>query len=149
MTLDVSYTVDCPEYDTLFKACMQSVVAISHDPFIETEVSLVVVSPQEIQDLNRQYRDKDAVTDVLSFHNWEESTDIFPGYLLGELFICYERAEAQAQQLGHSILEELSTLCIHGLLHLQGHDHIREEDYQEMRAREAQAMTLLKQKNLF
>lgn len=149
MTLDISYTIDCPKYDLLFEACMQAVVAISRDPFIDTEVSLVVVSPTEIQELNRQYRDKDAVTDVLSFHTWEDLREIFPGYLLGEIFVCYQRAEEQAERLGHSVPEELATLCIHGLLHLQGHDHIDEDDYHSMHSKEQQAMTLLKQQNLF
>ncbi len=149
MTLDVSYTVDCPSYDALFESCLKAVESISLEPFLETEISVVIVSPREIQRLNAEYRDKDAITDVLSFHNWESLLDIFPGYLRGEIFICFEKAQEQADELGHSLSEELATLCIHGLLHLQGHDHIEETDYVLMKSKEAQAMEILKHQKLF
>ncbi len=149
MTLDISYTIDCPSYDTIFNQCREVVESISEDPFLETEISLVVVSPLEIQRLNQQYRDKDAVTDVLSFHHWDTLSDIFPGFLLGEIFICYQRAEEQAQSLGHSITEELALLCNHGLLHLQGYDHITDADNALMSSKENQILNILKAQNLF
>lgn len=73
----------------------------------------------EIQTLNRQYRNKNKPTDVLSF----PLTDELQPSLLGDVVISVETAARQAQRRGHSLREELQTLLIHGILHLLGYDH--------------------------
>lgn len=76
-------------------------------------------------ELNKMYRHKNYVPDVLSFGN---NDDDFPNINidirdLGDVYICYSKAVAQAQEYGHSLIRELSFLFIHGLLHTLGYDH--------------------------
>ncbi len=95
----------------------------------DAEVSVVFVTDEAVQALNRDYRNKDCPTDVLSFGQ-QEGEDM-PGaggdLLLGDIVISLERAAAQAQDYEHSLEREVAFLLIHGLLHLAGYDH--EEEY--------------------
>jgi len=81
------------------------------------EVGLALVSDRRMRDLNRTYRSKDAVTDVLSF-----PADAGEG-TLGDIVIARGRAQRQARAAGHSLATELRVLALHGLLHLAGYDH--------------------------
>ncbi len=88
--------------------------------------TLSFVSPAEIQRLNREYRSKDEVTDVLTFAMSDgEEFPAFPGEEkeLGDVFICLERMKDNAKEFGVSEEEELKRLCLHGLMHLLGYDH--------------------------
>ncbi len=92
-------------------------------------MEVVFTNNEEIQQLNRDYRKLNQVTDVLSFPDGDilpETDEIF----LGSVVISVERAEAQSGEIGHSLEEELKFLIMHGLLHLLGYDH--EEDDGEM-----------------
>jgi len=96
----------------------------------EKDIELILCEDTYIQDLNRQFRGKDSVTDVLSFplstkRNHEP---------LGSIVISIDQVIKEAQQYGHSPQNELTLLFIHGLLHLLGYDH--EIDEGEMRAME-------------
>jgi probable rRNA maturation factor len=90
------------------------------------EISIGIVGENEIKNLNRMYRGKNKVTDVLSFGEIDQKEKDFteeePGYI-GEIVICYNQAARQAKILGHSIEKEIELLFIHGFLHLLGHDH--------------------------
>lgn len=135
-------------YQELFQICYISCMEcahISHNP----EVSLVLVSPEEIQYLNSNYRDKNTVTDILSFPLWISQEDFSKEQVLGELFLCYNKAYEQALSLGVSIEEELAHLCIHGLWHLMGYDHIEESDYQAMNAQEVKSMKIVRSRYHF
>ncbi len=105
----------------------------------ETELSLIVTDDEAIRKLNRQFRGMDAPTDVLAFGAGAEEHFVTapesPPYL-GDVVISYERALAQAEELGHPVAEELKLLAIHGILHLLGYDHQEEADAQMMRERE-------------
>lgn len=107
-----------------------------------TEVSLTFVSGGEIRELNRDYRNVDRVTDVLSFPQYEDLNDIGPeGEIpLGDVVICVGRALEQAEEFGHSPQREIVYLFIHSICHLLGYDHMTEEDKKEMRAKEEEAM---------
>ena len=83
------------------------------------ELSLALVTDPEIRDLNRQYREKDKATDVLSF----PLADELQPFLLGDVVISAETAARQAQRRGHPLWVEIQTLLIHGILHLLGYDH--------------------------
>lgn len=112
------------------------------------EVSLSFVSDEEIRDLNRRYRKVDKVTDVLSFPQYEDLNElpeegIIP---LGDVVICMEQAEAQAEEFGHSLKRELVYLFIHSICHLLGYDHMEEADRQEMRGKEERVMEQLQLK---
>lgn len=105
------------------------------------EVTIALVSDQRIRALNRQYRRKDAVTDVLSFpasSPLPEARSLKPDACLGDIVIARGRAAAQAREARHSVQVELRILALHGLLHLLGYDH--ERDYGEMRRLEARLL---------
>jgi probable rRNA maturation factor len=107
-----------------------------------SEVSVVLVDNQYIQELNSEYRGLDQPTDVLSFAMEEEATeggDVLPQdapELLGDIFISMERAAEQAKEYNHSLIREINYLAVHGLLHLLGFDHQTSEDTALMRDEE-------------
>lgn len=106
------------------------------------EVSLSIVDMETIHRLNKEYRDVDRPTDVLSFPMDEEGYDMEgnPLFLLGDIVICLDVAENQAKDFGHSLEREMMYLICHSTLHLLGYDHIEEDDKLEMRAREKEVM---------
>ncbi|MBQ4339870.1 MAG: rRNA maturation RNase YbeY [Firmicutes bacterium] len=107
-----------------------------------TEVSLSFVTKEEIREINHQYRDKDAVTDVLSFPQYESQEEMLAEeYLcMGDVMICPEKAAEQAEEYGHSYEREMVYLMVHSMFHLLGYDHMTEEDKQEMREKEEAVM---------
>jgi len=100
---------------------------------VGVEISIAFVSRDEIQELNLRYRNIDEPTDVLSFPFSEPGTSSIAPATLGDIVICLEIAEEQAQRFGHSHKREVGFLTVHGLLHLLGFDHEAEEDEEEMR----------------
>jgi len=109
------------------------------------EVSLTIVEPEEIRSINAQFRDKDSVTDVLSFPQFDDLNDIENDeeICLGDVVICDSVAHAQAEEYGHSYQREFVYLFVHSMLHLLGYDHMEEEEKKEMRAREEEVMTAI------
>ncbi|WP_338976251.1 rRNA maturation RNase YbeY [Spiroplasma endosymbiont of Monopis laevigella] len=100
-------------------------VAIKLKQKITWCIAAIFNDEQTSIELNKMYRHKDYVPDVLSFGN---NDDDFPNINidirdLGDVYICYSKAVAQAQEYGHSLIRELSFLFIHGLLHTLGYDH--------------------------
>ncbi|EDM23728.1 rRNA maturation RNase YbeY [Caminibacter mediatlanticus] len=95
----------------------------------DKDVELILTTDEEIQKLNKEYRNKDKPTDVLSF-----PLEDFPGMPLGSIVISIDTAKKEAEKFGHSIDDEIKLLFIHGLLHLLGYDH--EVDNGEMREKE-------------
>ena len=93
------------------------------------DVCVLITDAEEIQRLNGSYRNIDRVTDVLTFPAWEGDVILCPpdGYL-GDIAICFERAEEQALEYGHSLERELAFLSVHGALHILGYDHMTPED---------------------
>ena len=103
------------------------------------EISISFVDNQKIHELNREYREKDRPTDVLSFPMWEKEElsdgSALDGHAvtLGDIIISAEKAKAQAEEYGHSIEREITFLSVHSTLHLLGYDHeISEEDEKYM-----------------
>ncbi|MCQ2747768.1 MAG: rRNA maturation RNase YbeY [Mycoplasmoidaceae bacterium] len=94
------------------------------------EFDVNIVSKQIIRNINKQYRHIDKVTDVISFAN-RDSKEIKVS-LLGEIFICLEKAKQQAKEYDHSLQREIIFLFTHGLLHLLGYDHIKQKDQKQM-----------------
>lgn len=93
---------------------------------VEDNFSFNIVSEEDIKNLNKEYRDKDESTDVLTFRL--EDDDSFPVFEeeekeLGDIFLCIEKAQENANSFGVSLEEELLRLSIHGVLHLLGYDH--------------------------
>lgn len=99
----------------------------------DCEVSVVYVGNEEMQSLNKQYRDEDKVTDTLSFPmNEGEYCDINPSNMLGDIVICIEQANKQAKQADGSLEKEIKLLLVHSILHLLGYDHDTKEKEKEM-----------------
>ncbi len=103
------------------------------------EISLTFVDDEEIQNLNRDYRQKDVPTDVLSFpmleiEDFDNLEDLaqFGPILLGDIIISMPTAQNQAKEYGHSIKREIAFLVCHSILHLLGYDHIDEDERKEM-----------------
>ena len=102
-------------------------------------LNIVMVEANVIKALNKQFRQIDKVTDVLSFpmldrlDELENEIDAELGDVnIGDIYICRERAKEQAEEYGHGYGRELCFLAVHGLLHLLGYDHILEEEEKEM-----------------
>lgn len=92
-------------------------------------VDVTIVDNKKIQKLNKKYRDKDYATDVLSFgFDEKELYQDLPILPLGELVISHEKVEAQATEFNHSIRREYCYLFAHGLIHLMGYDHEKEDE---------------------
>lgn len=106
----------------------------------EVEISVSFVNDEEIKQLNRDYRDKDNVTDVLSFPT--EMNYHIEGIpvILGDVVICSKRAKEQSEEFGHSFERELVYLFVHSMFHLLGYDHIDEDDKVLMRKKEKEAL---------
>ncbi|KOO43879.1 rRNA maturation RNase YbeY [Priestia koreensis] len=104
----------------------------------DTEVSVTFVDNDRIQEINREYRDKDKPTDVISFaleEMGEGELEIIGEDMprvLGDIIISIPRTKEQAEEYGHSFTRELGFLAVHGFLHLLGYDHETTEDEQEM-----------------
>ncbi len=93
--------------------------------------SIIFVSNERIQQINRDYRHIDRVTDVISFAFEDNKTLVNHdlGFrFLGEIYICIPRMQEQAKNYGHSEKRELSFLVVHGILHLLGYDHQTKEE---------------------
>ena len=99
----------------------------------ESIFTIIFVTPEEIHELNKQYRGVDRVTDVISFA-LEDAHDVSltDVRVLGDIYICIDRMKEQAIEYGHSETRELSFLAVHGLLHLLGYDHQTKEDEEIM-----------------
>lgn len=120
--------------------------ALAYEAFEHpAEISVTFVDNEAIRELNRDYRGKDAATDVLSFPAFEDGEidmcELNPETgcaVLGDIVISVERARAQAEEYGHSFERELSFLAVHSVLHLLGYDHERsaEEDAEQRRRQE-------------
>ena len=100
------------------------------------DLTIQIDKPETIRTLNRQFRNVDKVTDVLTFPSWEGEDPMSGDGYLGDIMICYERASEQAVEYGHSLKRELAFLTVHGVLHLLGYDHIVEEEEIIMRAKQ-------------
>ncbi|CAN2250191.1 MULTISPECIES: rRNA maturation RNase YbeY [Bacillus] len=104
----------------------------------QAEVSVTIVTNEDIQQINKEYRGKDAPTDVISFALEEEGegeveivgAEIPP--VLGDIIISADRTREQAEEYNHSFKRELGFLAVHGFLHLLGYDHMTKEEEEEM-----------------
>ncbi|MBU6079697.1 MULTISPECIES: rRNA maturation RNase YbeY [Allobacillus] len=108
----------------------------------DAELSITIVDNETIQEINKQYRDKDQPTDVISFaleEHGEEEIEIRGDNLprhLGDIIISIEKVNEQANEYGHSFNRELGFLAVHGFLHLLGYDHMTTEEEKEMMERQ-------------
>lgn len=96
--------------------------------------NIIIIDNPTIHKINKEYRDKDAPTDVISFALEDDKTVIEPDgvRILGDIYISIDKVREQALEYGHSFKRELSFLAVHGLLHLLGYDHMEKSDEEVM-----------------
>lgn len=115
-------------------------------------ITITFTTPEKIHKINKEYRQVDRPTDVLSFPMFErkeleekiEKQDFEHEDVLGDIIISIEKVKEQAIEYGHSFERELSYMIVHGFYHLMGYDHIKEEDKKEMRQKEDKILNELK-----
>ena len=105
------------------------------------DITVLVSTPERIRTLNREFRNVDSVTDVLTFPSAEGEAVLCPadGYL-GDIMICYDRAVQQAEEFGHPLSRELAFLAVHGTLHILGYDHMQPDEEAVMRQRQREIL---------
>ena len=108
--------------------------AIEKEKLENVSFNLIIVDNDYIHDLNKNYRNIDRETDVITFALEDEDTIVMPNEerVLGDIYISIDRAKDQANEFGHSLLRELSFLAVHGFYHLLGYDHMTPEDEKVM-----------------
>ena len=118
----------------------------------ELDVNVLIVSPEEIRRINRETRDIDKVTDVLSFPYFEyQEAGVFDRSqydpaeeeILGDIVVCGEKILSQAEEYGHSQKRELAFLIVHSMLHLTGYDHMEKKDAALMEEQQKRIMQLI------
>ena len=119
---------------------------------IEPELGVTIVGDDEILELNREYREKDSVTDVLSFPQFADHEDLLEDLLddsydaetlIGDVVICYDQAARQAEEYGTGMTREVLYLFVHSIMHLFGYDHMEEDEKAVMRAHEEAVLTAI------
>ena len=107
-------------------------------------ISITLTNPEHIHEINKQYRNVDRATDVLSFPMFEKkeidekikNNDFEHEDVLGDIVISIEKVEEQAKEYGHSFEREFAYMLVHGFYHLMGYDHIEDDDKVIMRKKE-------------
>ena len=111
-------------------------------------INIVLTNPENIRKINKEYRNIDKETDVLSFPMFEkkelENRQLLNLDILGDIVISIERVKAQSEEYGHSFERELAYMTVHGFYHLMGYDHIEENDKIIMRQKEENILEKLK-----
>lgn len=133
-------TID-DELIELMEKVMKECLALE-EKSLDTEISVSFVNNKEIQELNREYRNVDSSTDVLSFPMTDDFSLIHIP-ILGDIVISLEKALSQAEEYGHSFNREVAYLTAHSMFHLLGYDHMEEDEKQVMRKKEKQVMKSL------
>lgn len=138
------------QYIELIEKVIGQAFKIENIDKINLYINIVLTNPENIKRINKEYRNIDKETDVLSFPMFEKEeienmknngNDIED--TLGDIVISIERVKQQAEEYGHGFERELSYMLIHGFYHLMGYDHMEEEDKNIMREKEEGVLSLL------
>lgn len=110
---------------------------LEHEKLDDVIFNIIIVNNEKIKEINKEYRNIDAPTDVISFA-LEDIEDIkLPfGRVLGDIYISIDKVKSQAVEYGHTELREFAFLTVHGILHLLGYDHMNKEDEEIMFSRQ-------------
>ena len=148
----MTFSIYCEDFEEISQSSLTALER-SMDGFVQSDVGLAIellfVDEEEIQRLNKETRNIDKVTDVLSYPTLDGiqgerllkeehpyDIDEEDNLLLGSIVICTKRAKEQAEEYGHSYERELHYLIVHGIMHCLGYDHITDEERAEMREKE-------------
>ncbi len=118
-------------------------INIAHDENLDNIIyNVIIVGNDKIRELNREFRNKDCETDVISFALEDDDTfnrsDI---RILGDIYISLDKTRGQAIEYNHSFKRELSFLAVHGFYHLLGYDHLNQEEEDIMFRKQEEALT--------
>ena len=136
------------EYENIIKKVVQE--CFKEENLLDSKlyISITLTNPSNIRKINKEYRNIDKETDVLSFPMFEKNEldekiknkDFLYEDVLGDIVISIERVKEQAEEYGHSFERELAYMVVHGFYHLMGYDHIKEEDKLIMRPKEEKVL---------
>ncbi|WP_176142552.1 rRNA maturation RNase YbeY [Halobacillus hunanensis] len=149
MMIQIDFQDETDSVDEAFVDLIQRLIefaAAKEQVTPQSEVSISFVDNNYIRELNRNYRQKDQSTDVISFAMQElgegevevQSSEI-PA-ILGDIVISVDKAKEQSEEFGHSFERELGFLALHGFLHLLGYDHMENEDEKTMFSRQEEIL---------
>ena len=136
--------IENKDYDEIIRKVVEECFRIEHLLDSKLYVSITLTTPENIRKYNKEYRNIDKETDVLSFPMFEKSeiykkikNKDFPNEdILGDMIISIPQVEVQAKEYGHSFERELAYMVVHSFYHLMGYDHIKEQDKLIMRPKE-------------
>ena len=139
------------QYETIIKKVVEQCFKEERIENSKLYISITLTTPEHIHEINKQYRNVDKETDVLSFPMFEKeeldekikNQNFEHEDVLGDIVISIERVKGQAQEYGHSFEREFSYMIVHGFYHLMGYDHIEEEDKIIMRPKEENILNKL------
>lgn len=140
------------EYDKTIKTVIEKCFKEEKIENAKLTITITLTTPNNIHKINKQYRNVDMPTDVLSFPMFEkdeldkkiENRDFEHEDMLGDVIISIEKVSEQAKEYGHSFERELSYMVVHGFYHLMGYDHMEEVEKQVMRTKEEKILKELK-----
>ena len=167
MTLDIQYETEKKlelDYETLITKVVNAALDYAKCPY-EIELNVTLTDNEEIHKINKEFRQIDRPTDVLSFpmidypepgdfawieEHEEELDDCFNPetgeLLLGDIVISVEKVESQAQEYGHTKERELGFLVAHSMLHLFGYDHMEDEERIVMEKKQEEILDMIQLK---
>ena len=139
------------EYEKTIKKVIEQCFKEENMEDSKLYISITLTTPEHIHEINKQYRNVDRATDVLSFPIFEKEEidekirnhDFEHEDVLGDIVISIEKVEEQAKEYGHSFEREFAYMLVHGFYHLMGYDHIQEEDKVIMRVKEEKVLKKL------
>ena len=131
---------EIPELDTVLKVLYS---AIEKEKLENINFNLIIVDNNYIHELNRNYRNIDRETDVITFALEDDDTMVLPDgvRVLGDIYISIDKARAQAEEYGHSFLREICFLAVHGFYHLLGYDHMTPDDEKVMFGKQEEVLS--------
>ena len=140
------------QYEAIISKVLEKCFEVERLPYKNLVIGVTLTNPENIQKLNKKFRNIDKPTDVLSFPMFsKEEVEEFVGKkklefndILGDMVISILQVEIQAKEYGHSFERELSYMTVHSFYHLMGYDHIKEEDKALMRPKEEYVLNELK-----
>ena len=140
------------EYETIIKKVVEECFKIEGLTNSKMYINIILTTPENIKKYNKDYRDIDKETDVLSFPMFEKeeieekikNNDFKTMDILGDMIISIPRVEEQAIEYGHSFERELAYMVVHSFYHLLGYDHMAEDDKNSMRVKEEEVLNSLK-----
>jgi metalloprotein, YbeY/UPF0054 family len=146
--IDFMYTSEVNNFQEDYENDFMKIIETTLDDLKiddDIEMSCVLVDDERIHEINREYRQIDRATDVISFaleDNDQFYVDGMPRNI-GDIFISVDHAKSQAEEYEHSLRREMCFLFTHGLLHLLGYDHMNEEDEKVMFSKQKEILSFL------